>query len=129
MLARVLLVENRERLSSLRTSTIWASRTAFAHQRILSSPAETLRKIVDTNSEKAIFTFSADRYSFLICFHCLLVFNGFLPGQYLPCSIRSEEHTSELQSLMRISYAVFCLKNKIYLILIKYYTTTLKCNK
>src|SRR3546814_10279207 len=27
-------------------------------------------------------------------------------------SKRSEEHTSELQSLMRISYAVFCLKNK-----------------
>src|SRR3546814_2934884 len=26
---------------------------------------------------------------------------------------RSEEHTSELQSLMRISYAVFCLKNKM----------------
>src|SRR3546814_6406125 len=30
-------------------------------------------------------------------------------------SIRSEEHTSELQSLMRISYAVFCLKKKTYL--------------
>src|SRR3546814_3945947 len=28
-------------------------------------------------------------------------------------SARSEEHTSELQSLMRISYAVFCLKKKI----------------
>src|SRR3546814_6585603 len=27
---------------------------------------------------------------------------------------RSEEHTSELQSLMRISYAVFCLKQKIH---------------
>src|SRR3546814_12848005 len=27
-------------------------------------------------------------------------------------AFRSEEHTSELQSLMRISYAVFCLKNK-----------------
>src|SRR3546814_3290145 len=27
-------------------------------------------------------------------------------------TLRSEEHTSELQSLMRISYAVFCLKNK-----------------
>src|SRR3546814_5107563 len=27
---------------------------------------------------------------------------------------RSEEHTSELQSLMRISYAVFCLKTKAY---------------
>src|SRR3546814_7629639 len=29
-----------------------------------------------------------------------------------PCEQRSEEHTSELQSLMRISYAVFCLKKK-----------------
>src|SRR3546814_5729090 len=29
-----------------------------------------------------------------------------------PCRLRSEEHTSELQSLMRISYAVFCLKKK-----------------
>src|SRR3546814_14801547 len=29
-----------------------------------------------------------------------------------PAELRSEEHTSELQSLMRISYAVFCLKNK-----------------
>src|SRR3546814_6792048 len=28
------------------------------------------------------------------------------------CPARSEEHTSELQSLMRISYAVFCLKKK-----------------
>src|SRR3546814_5765375 len=27
-------------------------------------------------------------------------------------AMRSEEHTSELQSLMRLSYAVFCLKNK-----------------
>src|SRR3546814_2318309 len=45
--------------------------------------------------------------------------NGFTVG---PCSrrgewimqfcSRSEEHTSELQSLMRISYAVFCLKKK-----------------
>src|SRR3546814_10078214 len=42
-----------------------------------------------------------------------------LPDRY-PCAqrrkpmvmIRSEEHTSELQSLMRISYAVFCLKKK-----------------
>src|SRR3546814_9674562 len=30
-----------------------------------------------------------------------------------PLAVRSEEHTSELQSLMRISYAVFCLKKKI----------------
>src|SRR3546814_4896833 len=32
------------------------------------------------------------------------------PATY--CDHRSEEHTSELQSLMRISYAVFCLKKK-----------------
>src|SRR3546814_5236077 len=39
---------------------------------------------------------------------------------------RSEEHTSELQSLMRISYAVFCLKKKITTIRIEQqnYTTT-----
>src|SRR3546814_8897180 len=30
----------------------------------------------------------------------------------LRLGVRSEEHTSELQSLMRISYAVFCLKKK-----------------
>src|SRR3546814_18865649 len=35
-----------------------------------------------------------------------------LPGDDLVEQARSEEHTSELQSLMRISYAVFCLKKK-----------------
>src|SRR3546814_9804158 len=35
------------------------------------------------------------------------------PGQRLiDINLRSEEHTSELQSLMRISYAVFCLNKK-----------------
>src|SRR3546814_2242255 len=37
-----------------------------------------------------------------------------LPGSRKPRGPRSEEHTSELQSLMRISYAVFCLKKKKY---------------
>src|SRR3546814_2416228 len=32
--------------------------------------------------------------------------------RFRPDGCRSEEHTSELQSLMRISYAVFCLKKK-----------------
>src|SRR3546814_5440783 len=51
----------------------------------------------------------------------LLMFR-FVPQQFFPASarlelmvdlkLRSEEHTSELQSLMRISYAVFCLKKK-----------------
>src|SRR3546814_4396727 len=34
-------------------------------------------------------------------------------SSFAASSARSEEHTSELQSLMRISYAVFCLKKKI----------------
>src|SRR3546814_1955246 len=49
----------------------------------------------------------------------------------LTSQLRSEEHTSELQSLMRISYAVFCLKKKKKKIKIYYcrittikYTTT-----
>src|SRR3546814_8942905 len=35
-----------------------------------------------------------------------------IPPTYAAATGRSEEHTSELQSLMRISYAVFCLKKK-----------------
>src|SRR3546814_6862954 len=35
-------------------------------------------------------------------------------GDTMIAVTRSEEHTSELQSLMRISYAVFCLKKKTY---------------
>src|SRR3546814_9660282 len=37
---------------------------------------------------------------------------GVCAGAWLGGEKRSEEHTSELQSLMRISYAVFCLKKK-----------------
>src|SRR3546814_10007451 len=43
-----------------------------------------------------------------------------------PRHLRSEEHTSELQSLMRISYAVFCLKKKITK---QYYTTSRTINQ
>src|SRR3546814_1906368 len=41
---------------------------------------------------------------------CLLPAGGIAQ---VPPAPRSEKHTSELQSLMRISYAVFCLKKKI----------------
>src|SRR3546814_1292442 len=46
-------------------------------------------------------------------------FRGTGPGE------RSEEHTSELQSLMRISYAVFCLKKKTLLTNLHSTNTTL----
>src|SRR3546814_8528041 len=58
------------------------------------------------------------------CFHALRFPFG-APQLFPPCILhrrfpltagdRSEEHTSELQSLMRISYAVFCLTKKIYI--------------
>src|SRR3546814_3938895 len=36
----------------------------------------------------------------------------YIAGKAIAANTRSEEHTSELQSLMRISYAVFCLQKK-----------------
>src|SRR3546814_7694806 len=49
-----------------------------------------------------------------------------LSRSLLGAGLRSEEHTSELQSLMRISYAVFCLKkkNKIRAYTVNHYTET-----
>src|SRR3546814_10735729 len=44
--------------------------------------------------------------------HMLLGRGNFLSDHNTSSIRRSEEHTSELQSLMRISYAVFCLKKK-----------------
>src|SRR3546814_1995692 len=41
-----------------------------------------------------------------------IVANAKLKPSSAAANMRSEEHTSELQSLMRISYAVFCLKKK-----------------
>src|SRR3546814_10847533 len=49
----------------------------------------------------------------LMCFLCRkLVARDAIHEHAYPDHRRSEEHTSELQSLMRISYAVFCLKKK-----------------
>src|SRR3546814_3390739 len=50
--------------------------------------------------------------------------SGPIQASWSKLKMRSEEHTSELQSLMRISYAVFCLKQKI-LILSPLFNSTL----
>src|SRR3546814_10419577 len=50
------------------------------------------------------------------------------PGGTFQGAGRSEEHTSELQSLMRISYAVFCLKTKTSIYQINTYTELHKHN-
>src|SRR3546814_4875468 len=51
------------------------------------------------------------------------------PDSGLVCRRRSEEHTSELQSLMRISYAVFCLKKKTVLSMIQNANMAIKNDK
>src|SRR3546814_8415344 len=50
-------------------------------------------------------------------------------GGRISATMRSEEHTSELQSLMRISYAVFCLKKKTQKIKINTNTITINHNR
>src|SRR3546814_3397761 len=65
-----------------------------------------IRELIDTRVRPAVANDGGD-----------IIYRGFDKGTvYLrmqgACSGRSEEHTSELQSLMRISYAVFCLKKK-----------------
>src|SRR3546814_8442956 len=60
--------------------------------------------IVNTNTMSAHFGI-AGMSAYLLAKYALVEFTKIL-------ALRSEEHTSELQSLMRISYAVFCLKKK-----------------
>src|SRR3546814_7761375 len=73
---------------STRTDTLFPDTTLFRSRRAL--------RAVSGSPATKRYRVSAGGYAFAI---------GELP--------RSEEHTSELQSLMRISYAVFCLKKKI----------------
>src|SRR3546814_8721553 len=64
--------------------------------------AEEFDQLVDARREQGLVRQKLDRQA-------VYRFGG---GGHVAFGIRSEEHTSELQSLMRISYAVFCLKKK-----------------
>src|SRR3546814_3404255 len=72
---------------------------------------------IDTTQFAASMQKLAERYPSFFNTHFRNIF-GVIPGDTVqmlsgdPAPFRSEEHTSELQSLMRISYAVFCLKKK-----------------
>src|SRR3546814_3716421 len=97
---------------STRTDTLFPYTTLFR-----SSPMRTLGRCFSYNlvdlwqSQTPLFSEARFRsYS-----SCLAAREraAFLPPlSEVPWVLRSEEHTSELQSLMRISYAVFCLKKK-----------------
>src|SRR3546814_6675562 len=84
------------------TKAMWAQRMGIWRQ--LASLSCWARHCSVNCVDAAIFTSAPNRAS-LICWI-------WLHSARLPT--RSEEHTSELQSLMRISYAVFCLKKKTY---------------
>src|SRR3546814_9444676 len=83
---------------STRTDTLFPYTTLFRSYRISFSLVRS-KELHHALSEGHLF------FSFACKEERLVYDNGLV-------ALRSEEHTSELQSLMRISYAVFCLKKK-----------------
>src|SRR3546814_6198663 len=75
-----------------------------------------IERVEDRGDAGAVFPSPRQRIGHLIVaetdHHCDVVNAVGDQRIELPVDQRSEEHTSELQSLMRISYAVFCLKKK-----------------
>src|SRR3546814_4774136 len=94
---------------STRTDTLFPYTTLF-RSTILGAGSEAVVTLTDTISEHR-----ADIDALLTDAHVLLdgiERNTGIINTSLAWAGRSEEHTSELQSLMRSSYAVFCLKKK-----------------
>src|SRR3546814_10003838 len=82
---------------STRTDTLFPYTTLFRSYVVDFLPKVKLEVVVDDNmAERVVEAIAAAAQT----------------GRIGDGKIRSEEHTSELQSLMRISYAVFCLKKK-----------------
>src|SRR3546814_6059540 len=82
--------------------------TLFPYTTLFRSPAPRRRRRADRRADRS--SAGARRCRALV--H-LAGHNEVVAAQDPDRALRSEEHTSELQSLMRISYAVFCLKTKI----------------
>src|SRR3546814_3479232 len=86
---------------STRTDTLFPYTTLFRSARILLvlfQPGIKLRLVVDEGARSAAAALT------------LALLRPHAGAGAELAAVRSEEHTSELQSLMRISYAVFCLK-------------------
>src|SRR3546814_10845442 len=89
--------------------------------------ADCYRVLISTSSTTAIVMFLCGAATVAAYMITLADLPNQLADLFAPIMdkplLRSEEHTSELQSLMRISYAVFCLKKKII-----HSTVTIKTN-
>src|SRR3546814_9919861 len=94
-------------------------------RRLIEQPMHKLGQMIPSYSR--LFTVTATRVGRIALFGlCFVAIGGEAKAQAMTSgsltdagnielggqAMRSEEHTSELQSLMRISYAVFCLKTK-----------------
>src|SRR3546814_959293 len=99
---------------STRTDTLFPYTTLFRspHERDGGLMARTLEDLLDIHAIHEL------KHRYLRCLdqkaweELESCFTADATASYGGGAIRSEEHTSELQSLMRISYAVFCLKKK-----------------
>src|SRR3546814_6652799 len=98
---------------STRPDTLFPSTTLFRSQRSGSSIPSTREQLYLDRHGIAPSSINAllDAHGVSARFDCIT-----LDTAGMDYWLRSEEHTSELQSLMRISYAVFCLKKKKKLI-------------
>src|SRR3546814_8696489 len=86
-----------------------SSEPAVVHRRPLTKGARTRQRLLEiASAEFARHGYERSRVSDVVAKAALTqpVFYQYFSSK------RSDEHTSELQSLMRISYAVFCLKKK-----------------
>src|SRR3546814_3952284 len=101
---------------STRTDTLFPYTTLFRSERVhTAGHADAAEEQGDEahNTEKVAQLFDGfGEVVFLLCDRAHAHVGGFDPLAPRYHEARSEEHTSELQSLMRISYAVFCLKKK-----------------
>src|SRR3546814_2646216 len=90
---------------STRTDTLFPYTTLFRSQVLLHAFRHEGQRLVDDRSQRLDLLVNEGK--------TVQLFSDFPDASYRPVvDGRSEEHTSELQSLMRISYAVFCLKKK-----------------
>src|SRR3546814_2650146 len=95
---------------STRTDTLFPYTTLF---RSLLAPAVDAKRLTLSYSPGNVRLFADPRALRQIVLNLLSNAVKFTPADgEIRIADRSEEHTSELQSLMRISYAVFCLKKK-----------------
>src|SRR3546814_2589021 len=106
-------------------TTLFRSTTATGHLAVVAGDAAPVAlafrcalPVQDPDSgDTYVYLVPDEGFSALVRLHDRLYSGPFADARSLdrPYIPRSEEHTSELQSLMRISYAVFCLKKKIKL--------------